>query len=151
MRKIVLAGMFMLLSVSFYARDIFVYNGTAKVTSVTGIKKITFATDVMNVEQQNGMVVPVKLSDFDNFSFKEKTVTGISSVATDASVTFDGATLKVSNAETLSVYDMGGRELLQIQSGKQTVTVSLAGYASGVYVVKCMVDGKVCTQKIYKK
>lgn len=151
MRKVVLTGMFMLLSVSFYARDIFVYNGTAKVTSVTDIKKITFSADMMSVEQQNGTVIPVKLSDFDNFSFKEKTVTGISSVATDASVVFDGATLNVSNAEMLSVYDMGGKELLHIQPGKQPVTVSLAGYASGVYVVKCMVDGKVCTQKIYKK
>lgn len=151
MRKIVLTGMFMLLSIPFYARDIFVYNGTTKVTSVTGIKKITFATDVMNVEQLNGTVVPVKLSDFDNFTFKEKVVTGISSVAPEVAIAFDGATLKVNNAEKLSVYDMSGKELLQIQAGKQAATVSLAGYAPGVYVVKCIVDGKVCTQKIYKK
>ena len=151
MKKIVFFGFFALSSIPFHARDLFVYKGTTKVSSVTNIKKITFGTGTMNAEQQDGTIVIIQLSDFNNFSLKEKTPTSVPTISANTDIVFDGTILEISNAQKIFVYDITGKELLCIEPQRRLFTLSFANYSSGIYIIKYIIEGKIGVQKIYKK
>ncbi len=136
------------------ARDIYVYNGTNPVQTIKDIKKITFTTGVMNIEQKNGSIVPISMSNFDNFSFFEKKgLTSVHSIYTEGiDFSFDGQTVKVNQAQRITVYSAQGVELLrQNIVGSKNSQISLRNYPTGLYIIEIITQEKTYTQKIWKK
>lgn len=151
MKKALLC-LLMVVAIHMSARDIYVYNGTSEVKTVKDVRKITFGSGVMNVEQENGVVVPVSLAEFNNFSFFARQATSVHSVlANGVEFSYDGKTIKVSDARRISVYSLMGTELAcQDVSGKY-VQFSMKDYPAGIYIVKVTAKGRVFTQKITKR
>lgn len=53
--------------------------------------------------------------------------------------------------ENITFYTMLGQQVMTINASKNTETIDLSGFQSGVYIAKVTVDGKVSTSRIIKK
>jgi len=53
--------------------------------------------------------------------------------------------------ENITFYNMLGQQVMTMNSSRNTETIDLSGFQSGVYIAKVTVDGKVSTSRIIKK
>ena len=148
-------SLLLLLAMCLYAnaRDIYVYNGTNAVKAINDVNKITFSNGKMNVELQNGTIVPVNLSDFNNFSFfKRNYPDAINTIVSgSASCGFDGKTLTVRHAQCVNVLSLQGVQLIHHPFLGNEARISLDNLPAGLYLVEIIANDKTYTHKILKK
>lgn len=132
MKKVLLGLLFFaVVGIQMDARDVFVYNGMTPVKSVKNVRKISFATGVMNLTQEDGTVNPVNLSDFNNFSFRNKSRYTLGDVNADAIINVGDLTALVSmimgdystKDDTFRAADINADETLNV--GDLTELVSM--------------------------
>lgn len=152
-KKYLLSILFAALVIQDYARDIYVNNGNRMVQSITNIRKITFSDKVMKIEQNNGTVASVNLSEFNNFSFFKKSYPDAINtvVAGDMSLAFDGKMLAVRHAQCVNVLSLHGVQLIHHPCLGNEVQISLDNLPAGVYLVEIVTGDKTYTQKILRK
>jgi hypothetical protein len=107
----------------------------------------------MKIEQNNGTVASVNLSEFNNFSFFKKSYPDAINtvVAGDMSLAFDGKMLAVRHAQCVNVLSLQGVKLIHHPCLGNEVQISLDNLPAGVYLVEIVTGDKTYTQKILRK
>jgi hypothetical protein len=159
---LLLSGMLLLgvLPMQSQSTNLYVYgtDGSKQSFSLDEVRKLTFTATELVINKQSGDPVSVLFTDLRCFSLKDDLYTGIATpkavaeISVYPSLVTDQVT--VTNAKTItgfSLYNLQGQQLLQLAPESQEVTVSLASYPAGVYLLRIVDETGITTKKVIKK
>lgn len=142
---------------SIQARDIYVYNGAGitPVSNLQNVKKIAFSATGMNVTTESGTDKLFALTEFNYFTFYQRTVSGIGDISQNGStgITFDGTNVNISSPKTIdkvTIYNSLGAIVESFEPKAKTASQNILSLAAGVYMVKVLAGNETYNQKIIK-
>lgn len=145
-----------LCSTTLQARDIYVYNGSniKPVGSSQNVQKIAFNSNGMSVTTVNGAVTTFLITNFDYFTFFQRSTTGIKqSQSSFYNIFFDGTNINIKclkNIDKISIFNASGTAISTFSPKTKSVSYNLTSLPSGVYLIKAVTDDNVFSQKIIK-
>jgi hypothetical protein len=142
---------------------LFVYetDGTKQSFLLETVRKLTFSETAMQVNKKNGETASILFADLRCFSFYDNlyqsgTGTDALSVVTAAVNVYPNPVVNevhFKNAENIlgvSMYDMRGRKLLQLDSESSEISLSLGSYPAGIYLLQIVDKNGISIKKIIK-
>lgn len=137
--------------------DVYVYSDAAgePVQAFTGIRKITFSENAMQVMAADGTSSEVLFTDFHYFTFVEKENSGIGTIASGAVVFLDkGNNLSVASDKVINRIEMfsaSGNKVVDDAPLSCEYDQSIETCPMGLYIVKVTVGEHQEYHKIIKK
>ncbi|MDD3079562.1 MAG: T9SS type A sorting domain-containing protein [Paludibacter sp.] len=110
---------------------------------ISSVSKLTFATNVLNINLNAGSTETISLSDIQKITFN--TVSGINNITLDentAVVYPNPATnfIRIKNITgnniEVNIYNLSGVRVLNKTLHNQTETLDVSGLSNGIYIVK---------------
>lgn len=143
-------------STALQARDIYVYNGSniKPIGTSQNVQKIAFNSNGMSVTTESGTVTTFPITNFDYFTFFQRSTTGIKQSQTSFyNITFDGTNVNIKcpkNISKVSVFNASGATVATFSPKTKWASYNFASLAAGVYLIKVVTDDNVFSQKIIK-
>lgn len=141
------------------AQDVFVYSASSATpaAAVSGVERIEFGSDGINIVSAAGAQKKVALDSFDYFLFYNREIlNGITPVAAEGglSLAYDGSVVKATSADAISsinVYSADGVAVKSLAPKTGYAEVSVASLPKGVYIVKAVSGKATAVREIIKK
>lgn len=152
MKKFLLPAIIMVLPMSVWGFDVYLYKdaSTTPTKTVTNAKQIIFSADGSTIVDENNASIVVPLADADFMSFKASS--GVASVvASPAEVNLADGVLSVNGAEGLQaieVFAANGVQVVNFAAEGSEASVDLTGLAKGLYMVRVVCLNSATVKKI---
>lgn len=143
-------------STTLQARDIYVYNGSniKPVGTSQNVQRIAFNSNGMSVTTENGTVSTFLITNFDYFTFFQRSRTSVKqSQSSFYNISFDGTNVNVkcpNNIDNVTIFNASGTTVATFSPKTKYTSYNLASFPSGVYLIKVVTNDNVFSQKIIK-
>ncbi|MDR0835274.1 MAG: T9SS type A sorting domain-containing protein [Tannerella sp.] len=155
----VLTAILLLGAMPMQSQGLFVYQTDAPKQSfpLETLQKLTFTATDLVVNKKDGTTTSFAFDHLKFFSSYDFTTSGVISApkaAEEVDVYVEGDAVIVKSNQTITgvhVFDLQGRKLLQHYSESREISLSLASYTAGVYLIQVANENGITTKKIIKK
>jgi hypothetical protein len=160
-RIFLLTGTLLIGAVSMQSQNLYVYgnDGSKQTITVDNLGKLTFTATELVVHTKTGVLPPVLFTDLRLFSLHDFNFgdTGIASTIESAEAVrvypnpaADFVTVSGQNISGVTLYNMQGQKLWQINAKSSRINVPLTAFSAGIYFLHIASEKGTSIHKIIK-